>query len=247
MEIIPVIEIQNNTCVSLRRGNMDDAMMWHVDPVEKAREFARDGASWMQVTDFDALVGDHKNVDLVESIIRGAGIPVQLGGGLHSEEKINYWMDRGVGRIIIGSAAVKWPDFVKDMAKKYPDQIVLSIDVFKDKVMTNGWRDESAFTPSEFLKGFQGTPFAAVMCTDIDTDIGDGDGAAGMISGLARDTDTPVIASGIVRTLDDVSRLNYAGNISALTVGRALFNKTVDLAEAIETVKPQSEPIAEFI
>lgn len=112
--------------------------------------------------------------------------------------------------------------------------------------MTEGWRSQSAFTPDAFIKAFEGTPFAAILVTDIDSDIEDVDAQLGLISGIAEQSRTPVIASGVVRTSDDISRLAYVHNISGALVGRALFRKTIDLADALEVAAQAHEPVAEF-
>lgn len=246
MLIYPAIEVQDGRCVSLEKGRMDEATVWHVDPVETARGFAAAGAEWMHLTDFDGIVGSNRNVGLVEEIIRAAGIPVQLGGGFRSRDAVERWIDKGAGRIVIGTLAAQEPELVRQMAKYHPDQIVLAVDVWRGQVMTEGWRSSSAFTPEDFIHAFDGVPLAGIIVTDIDSDVDDVDAQLGLISGLARASRTPVIASGVVRTVDDIARLKYIPNISGALVGRALFRKTVDLAAALAMARPSSEPVAEF-
>ena len=139
----PTIELQNGKCVSLFRGRLEEASIWHVDPVKTAIGFAETGASWINITDFDAVEGKDWQADLIGEIINKCGIPVMLGGGFRSLEGVEFWLDRGVGRVVIGTAAVLSPDFVKTAAKRHPDQIVLAVDVFQGKVVTNGWRKPS--------------------------------------------------------------------------------------------------------
>lgn len=247
MILYPTIEIQDGRCVSLHRGRLEEPSIWHVDPVAKAQEFAHAGAEWMHVTDFDAMQGSDKNRDLIVRIIRGAGIPVQLGGGFRTRDRIEEWIDLGAGRIVVSTLAAQNPHLVKEVAKYHPDQIVLSIDVWKGHVMTHGWKMQSSYTPEVFLDAFAGTPFAAVIVTDIDYDIEEADAALGVVSALAERTSMPVIASGIVRTVDDISRLRLLGEVSGAIVGRALFNKTVDLKEALREARPDTAHVAEFI
>lgn len=246
MQIIPTIELQSGRCVSLRKGRLDDAEIWHVDPVEAAHGFAEAGASLMRITDFDAVMGSDENAALVEQIIRTVHIPVQLAGGLRSRDRIEKWIDRGAGQIVIGTMATQSPDMVKTLAKYHPDQIVLSLDVWQGKLMTDGWRNVSAFEPAEFLASFGETPLAGVIVTDIDSDLDDMDAQLGLITGLAAGSRLPVIASGTVSTLDDIARLKYVPNVAGTLVGRALFRKQVDLGEALALAGEKREKVADF-
>ncbi len=246
MIIYPTLELRNGKCVSLTRGRLDEPVIWHVDPVETARGFAAAGAEWMHVTDMDAVAGDGDNSDLIEQIIRAAGIPVQIGGGFRSREGIEAWIDKGAGRIVLGTLASHDPDLVMALAKLHPDQIVMAVDVFEGSVMTEGWRTKSAFDPETYLAAFEETPLAGIIITDIDADMEDSDASLGVITGLAAATRHPVMARGTVRTVDDVARLKYVPNISGALIGRALMAKDVDLAEAIQMAATESEPVAEF-
>lgn len=246
MIIYPTLELHNGKCVSLTRGRIDEPVIWHVDPVETARGFARAGASWMHVTDINWLVGDGSNAELVEEIIRTAGIPVQLGGGFRAREQVEKWIDKGAGRIVIGSMAAHEPELLKELAKWHPDQIVLAVDVFEGSVMTEGWRTRSAFDPETYIKAFEKAPLAGIIVTDIDADIEATDGSIGVISGLAAATRHPVIARGTVRSVDDVARLKYVPNISGTLIGRALLSKDVDLEQALALAAAEREPVAHF-
>jgi phosphoribosylformimino-5-aminoimidazole carboxamide ribotide isomerase len=247
MILYPTIELLNGHCVSLPRGRIEDASVWHVDPVAKAQEFAHAGAEWMHVTDFDAMQGSNANRDVILKIIRGAGIPVQLGGGFRSRGRIEEWIDLGAGRIVVSTLAAQNPHLVKEIATLHPDQIVLSIDVWRGRVVTDMWKTQTSHTPGSFLDAFEGTPFAAIIVTDIDYDIREADAALGLVSAIAERTNTPVIASGIVRTVDDISRLRLLGEVSGAVVGRALYNRTVDLAEALKAARPDTAHVAEFL
>lgn len=246
MMIYPTMELQKGRCVTLDKGRLDSAMLWHVDPVETARGFAAAGAEWMHITDFDAIEGEDGNAELIEEIIRSAGIPVQLGGGMRSREAIEHWIDKGVGRVVVGTLAARDPELVKELAKHHPDQIVLAVDVWQGQVMTEGWRSSSAFTPEAFIEAFADAPFAAIIVTDIDSDMEDVEAQLGLIAGVAEKAKWPVVASGVVRSVDDISRLTYIPNISGVLVGRALYRKTVDLAEALAVAQPGPEPVAEL-
>lgn len=246
MMIYPTMEIQNGRCVTLEKGRLDEPQIWHVDPVETAKGFAAAGAEWMHVTDFNAIEGDYRNEELIAEIIRAAGIPVQLGGGMRTREHVEHWIDRGAGRIVISTLAARDPHLVKDLINHHPDQIVLAVDVFEGQVMTDGWRKAGAISPEDFIAAFDDTPLAGILVTDIDSDMTDVEAQLGLISGLASKARAPVIASGVVRSSDDISRLKYVYNISGALVGRALFRKTLSVQEALAVARPEPEPVAEF-
>lgn len=246
MMIFPTMELQNGRCVTLDKGKLDSAMIWHVDPVETARGFAAAGAEWMHLTDFNAIDGDDGNEALIEEIVRSVGIPVQLGGGMRTRDAVERWIDKGAGRIVVGTLAARDPQLVIELAKHYPDQIVLAVDVWQGQVMTEGWRQAGAFSPEDYIKAFEGVPFAGIVVTDIDSDMDDVEAQLGLISGLAATAKSPLIASGVVRSADDISRLKYLPNISGALVGRALFRKTMSLEEALEVAQPTPEAVAEF-
>ena len=239
MILFPAIELKNGGCVSLRRGDIDDPLIWHVDPVEKAQEFAAAGAEWMHVTDLDAAGGAGDNRDLVIEIIRRAGIPVQVAGGFRSEDAVRDGVEVGAGRIVIGTAAVTNPDLVKKVAKLYPDQIVLAVDVYKDRVLTDGWRKSSLFAPQAFVHEFDRTPLAGILFTDVGVEFNESEIDVSLVSEIATMTHTPVIASGFVRGLEDLVALKRAGNIGGALVGRALFNRSLELADALDAVRPE--------
>lgn len=246
MIIYPTIELQQGRCVSLKRGRLNEPTIWHVDPIEVARSFKEAGAEWMHVTDFDGVVGGSANNHLLEEIIRTAGIPVQLGGGFRTRDSVERWIDKGAGRIVIGTLASQDPELVKELARSYPDQIVLAVDVWQGKVMTEGWQTASAFTPEGFISAFDSTPLAGVIITDIDSDMEEVEAQLGIVSALAAHVRVPVVVRGVVNTVDDIARAKYIPNISGVLVSRALFSRDVDLAEALAVAQPRPEPVAEF-
>ena len=240
MIIYPTIELQNGRCVSLFRGRLEEPQIWHVDPIQKAIEFASAGAEWIHITDFDAIAGQDLNKDVVDEIIRKSGVPVQLGGGFRSMQAIEEGIKRGAGRIVLGTVALLQPDLVKRSAKSFPDQIVLAIDVYKGRVMSDGWRQTSSFEPETFLSTFEKDPLAAIIVTDIDADLEETEDSLALTTQLAALAKAPVIARGLARSLDDISRLKYVPHVSGAIIGRALFDRSVDLAEALDLA---AEPV----
>ena len=247
MILYPLIELQQGRCVSLYRGRLEEPHTWHVDPIEKAHSFAAAGAEWLHVTDFDALVGDFRNEALIQEIIMTAGIPVQIGGGTRSMAHIDHWIEKGAARVVVGSLAIQQPHIVKEAALAYPDQIVVSIDVYKGQVVGNGWREQSAYVPSDIIKAFEGEPLAAFVVTDIDADLEESEDSLALVTQIASETQTPVIARGLSRSLDDLSRMKYVPYLNGAIVGRALFDHSIDLEEALDLVKPEPELKAQFM
>ncbi len=238
MEIFPSMEIQNGRCVSLNRGRTDEPLVWHVDAVEKAREFAAAGASWMHLTDIDAVMGKDVNADLTVEIIRHAGIPVQLAGGFRSLDRVNEWIELGAGRIVVGTLAVLRPDIVKSAAKLHPDQIVVAVDVWQGNVMIHGWNEPSAITPEALIGAFSSDPLSAIMVTDIDANIEFEASSLDILQSLSELSRTPFIASGMVRALDDIRRLKQIPNVVGTLVGTALYNRTLELEEVLQVARP---------
>ncbi|WP_209426870.1 1-(5-phosphoribosyl)-5-[(5-phosphoribosylamino)methylideneamino] imidazole-4-carboxamide isomerase [Pararhodobacter sp. SW119] len=246
MILYPTIQLQGGRCVALHRGRLEEPEIWHVDPVVKAASFAAAGASWMQVIDFDAVAGLDSSRDIVARIIRETAINVVVAGGIRTRERAEAWLDAGAAHVVFGTSAVINPDEVLETARFHPDAVILAVDVFNGRVMSHGWRETSSFTPEDFIAAFEEAPLAAIQITDIDAYVGDTDAVLALISALAGKTRKPVIASGMVRTLDDISRLKYVGNVAGVVIGRALFRRTVDLREALAVANTPAEKVAPF-
>lgn len=248
MIIIPAIELLKGHPVSLHRGRLDEPQIWHVDPVKTAKQWVQAGAKMIHVTDFDAVQGDPEmNRDLVTDLIRKADGPVQFGGGLQTMDAIRRWIDAGAARIVLSSAAVHKPDVVKEAAQTWPDRIVLAVDVYQGKVMAGGWRTQSAFEPDAFIRNFTNDPLASVIVTDIDAAIEDADASLSLITRLAGEAKTPVIARGTVRGLDDISRLKFVPHVAGTIVSRTLFDKSLSLSEALAVGGAVPEETAPFV
>ncbi len=247
MIVYPVIELQNGHCVILHKGRVEEPEIWHVDPVKKALEYVRQGAEWLQVTDLDAITQTGSNEEIMREIILHAEAPVQVAGGIRTLERVNHWIEAGAAHVVIGTAAVRDPAIINRAAEAHPDQIVLAVDAWRGKMICEGWREETLFDPLEFALSFEGEPLSAILFTDIDRDIDHADPALAMTAKLAAATQTPVISRGLVKNLNDLSRLKYVGNIHGALIGEALFRKNIDLAEAIHTARREPERVAKFI
>ena len=247
MIIYPYIALRGGRCVKLIRGRIDEPVVYDVDPLETAKGFAHAGASWIHVVDLDAVAGSGSNEELIRQIILHAGAPIQVAGGIRSEEQARRWANAGAGRVVFGTAAVRAPDMVKQLSYALPDQIVVSVDVWQGYVTIEGWREQTAFNAVDFVRQFDGWPLSQIIVTDIDRDLELLESSFALVTKVAQETATPVIASGLARSLDDISQLKYFYNISGAIVGRALYEGAFTLEEALEVAKPSPEPIAEFV
>ncbi|GAB4366662.1 MAG: 1-(5-phosphoribosyl)-5-[(5-phosphoribosylamino) methylideneamino]imidazole-4-carboxamide isomerase [Kiloniellaceae bacterium] len=242
MIIYPDIELQKGRCVNLRRGRADAPVVYDADPVEAARDFARQGAEWLHVVDLDAVFNDGDNADVIREIIRQAGCPVQVGGAIRSMERVNQWIEAGAKRVVIATAAVKYPHLVREAATAYPGQVVVSIDARGGKVVVEGWREATIFTPVAFAREFDDVPLGAIIYTDIDRDDDEPTSSLSHTTELAAAVKTPVIASGVVKSPQDISVLTLLRNISGAITSRALFGGAFTLSEAIALAR---EPVPE--
>lgn len=248
MMIYPTLEVQRGRCVSLHRGRLEAPRAWPGDPVETACRFAAAGASWLHVTDLDAVErAETTNAALLREIIRAVRIPVQVAGGMGTMDRIAEWLDAGAGRVVIGTTAVADPGFVHRAARRWPDAVVLAVDVMGGRVMAGGWRTKTAFAPVDFVGWFAADPLAAVVVTDIDADIDAADASLSRVTAVAGAATQPVIARGTIRGLDDISRLKYVPRVHGTMIGRALMDGSVDLGRALAVAESPREAVAPFL
>lgn len=246
MQIYPTIELLNGRCVSLFHGRLDEPQIWHVDPLEKARSFAADGAEYIHVTDFDAVLGKGDNNAITEEMIRQTPAGIQLGGGFRTYDGIAEWIDKGAARVVVSTVAITQPDVVKQACKFFPDQIVLAVDVADGRVVGKGWNEASQFSAEEFVDIYITDPLAAIVVTDVTAKFKPEEDSFAMAVRLADYARTPVIARGMVRNLDDVARLTYLPRVSGALINRALFDRSINLAEAIKVAQDSAAPVAPF-
>lgn len=240
LTLYPAIDLKDGACVRLRRGDMDQATVYADDPAAQALVWQRAGCRWLHVVDLNgAFAGRPVNADAVSAILAAVTVPVQLGGGIRDMAGIERWLAAGVRRVILGSAAVKHPDLVRDACRAHPGRIVIGIDARDGFVATEGWAETSMVPATELALRFEDAGVAAIIYTDIGRD--------GMLTGLnlsqtldlASRIVTPVIASGGVGGIDDLATLKLAaleagvGRIEGVIVGRALYDGRVDAAAAL--------------
>ncbi|MFP5410675.1 MAG: 1-(5-phosphoribosyl)-5-[(5-phosphoribosylamino)methylideneamino]imidazole-4-carboxamide isomerase [Gammaproteobacteria bacterium] len=236
MLIIPAIDLKDGQCVRLKQGRMEDDTVFSDDPVAMARRWVDAGARRLHLVDLNgAFAGEPVNGGIVRAIAQAyPGLPIQIGGGIRSLDTIRAYLDAGVGFAIIGTQAVKQPQFVRDACREFPGHIIVGIDAKNGMVATDGWADVSTVRAVDLAKQFRDAGVSAIVYTDIARD--------GMMQGvnveetarLARESGLPVIASGGITNLDDIHRLKAAaqdGIVGAIT-GRAIYEGTLDLAAA---------------
>ncbi len=233
MEIWPAIDLRGGKCVRLQQGDYRRETVFGDDPAGMARHWVEEGAKRLHLVDLDgARDGVPANLASVQAIVQTVDLPCELGGGIRNEESIRRLLDLGLARVVIGTLAVREPEWFLNMCRQFPGRLVLGIDARDGRVATDGWADTSRMGAVQLARHFAGEPLAAIVYTDIATD---GMMAGPNVEAMARmraAVDVPVVASGGVTTKDDVARLAAAG-MAGCIIGRALYEGKLRLAEAL--------------
>lgn len=233
MEIWPAIDLRGGKCVRLKQGDYGRETVFGEDPAAMAQHWCQQGARRMHLVDLDgARDGRPGNLESVRAILAAAKIPCELGGGIRNEETIEELLDLGLTRLVVGTLALKEPDWFRQMCMRFPGRLVLGIDARGGRVATDGWLQTSDVPAVDMARQFAESPLAAIVYTDIATD--------GMLTGpnvaamaeMQAAVSVPVVASGGVSRRDDVVRLAEAG-LAGCIIGRALYEGTVTLPEAL--------------
>jgi phosphoribosylformimino-5-aminoimidazole carboxamide ribotide isomerase len=233
--IYPAVDLKGGDCVRLELGDMTRVTVFNRDPAAQARSFAAAGAEWLHVVDLDgATQGRAINADAVTKIIKAVSIPVQLGGGIRDMAAIERWLSAGVARVVLGTVAAKNPRLVRDAAKRFPGKIAAAIDARGGKVSVEGWTQATALSALDLGLKFEDAGVAALLFTDIDRDGVLAGANIGATAALAERLSTPVIASGGVAALEEVTLLARTPGIAGAVIGRALYDGRIDLAAAIK-------------
>ena len=234
MIIYPDIEIQNSQSVNLPRGLREEPVTYNLSPRDAARQFQVAGAEWLHIVDLDGVFqGGRHNAELMCQIIEEAKVPVQVAGGVRTESAVDWWFDHGATRVVLGTVAVKNQNLLRDVCTRYPEKVVVSIDARGGYALIDGWRTRTSFTPMELARNFEDVGAAAIIYTDIDRFENHPESSFAGTTEIAAAIRIPVISTGTVDTLDDVSYLKYLPNISGVIVGRALFSEAIRLEDAI--------------
>ena len=236
MILFPAIDLKDGNCVRLRHGEMATATVFNDDPGAQAAAFAAQGFAWVHIVDLNgAFAGRPVNGSAVDAILAAVNIPVQLGGGIRDLATIELWLSKGVRRVILGTAAVRDPELVRNACRKFPGQIAVGIDAREGRVAVAGWAETSDITAIELAKRFEDAGVAAIVFTDIGRD-----GALGGLNlegtvAVAKATSIPVIASGGLASLTDIEALLRPENarLEGAITGRALYDGRIDPAKAL--------------
>jgi phosphoribosylformimino-5-aminoimidazole carboxamide ribotide isomerase len=236
MIFFPAIDLKDGKCVRLLRGDMNRATVFSDKPAEQAKIFQAAGCVWLHVVDLNAAFeGRTVNGLAIDDILASTNIKVQLGGGIRDHATIKLWLDKGVSRVILGTASLKRPDFVKEACVKFPGQIAVGIDAKAGFVAVEGWSEITQMTVLELAKTFEEDDVAAIIYTDIDRDgVMKGPNITATIN-LARKIVTPVIASGGISSIVDLEALTREGEglLDGVVSGRAIYDGVIDPAEAV--------------
>jgi phosphoribosylformimino-5-aminoimidazole carboxamide ribotide isomerase len=238
MEIWPAIDLRGGKCVRLKQGDYAQETVFGEDPAAVAREWHAAGARYLHLVDLDgARSGKVENWPAIEAAVTAAPLTCELGGGIRDEETIARLLDLGLARLVIGTLAIRQPDWFREMCRRFPGRMVLGIDARDGLVATNGWLETSRTEAVGMAQSFASEPLAAIVYTDIARD--------GMLQGpnvaaldaMRRAVDLPVVASGGVTTADDVTQL-AALPMAGCIIGRALYEGTLTLADALARSQP---------
>lgn len=236
MIVFPAIDLKDGDCVRLRQGDMSQATVFSNNPAAQAKSFADEGATWLHVVDLNgATSGVQINGPAVEAILEAIEVPIQLGGGIRDAATIEGWLTKGVGRVVLGTAAIRDPELVKRACEKHPGRIAIALDARNGRVATDGWLADSARDAQAVAHEFDDCGLAAIIYTDIDRD--------GVLTGvnvaataaLARAAKSPVIASGGVASLEDIHALKRyeREGIAGVIAGRSIYDGRLSLTAAL--------------
>jgi phosphoribosylformimino-5-aminoimidazole carboxamide ribotide isomerase len=235
--LFPAIDLKDGACVRLKRGAMDEATVFNTDPGAQARVFESAGFEWLHCVDLNgAFEGRSANREAIGAIRAAIKLPIQLGGGIRDCAGIDGWLEAGITRVILGTAALKNPALVKEAARAHPGRIAVGIDAREGKVATEGWAETSELEVLELARRFEDAGVAAIIFTDIGRD--------GMLQGvnveatarLAKQVHIPIIASGGVAGIEDIDAVVEANepNILGVIIGRALYDGRIDAGAALQ-------------
>ena len=238
--LFPAIDLKDGVCVRLEQGDMRRATVFNRDSAAQALGFEAEGFEYLHVVDLDgAFAGRPVNAPAIERILESVPLPVQLGGGIRDMATIASWLEKGVDRVIIGTAAVRDPDLVKQAARDWPDRIAVGLDARDGRVAVQGWSETSDLPVLEIARRFEDAGVAAIIHTDISRD--------GLLKGLNLDATvdladaiaTPVIASGGLASMDDIRRLlePRAKKLAGAIAGRALYDGRLNATEALRLIR----------
>ena len=238
MILYPAIDLKDGNAVRLVHGDMDQTTVFNDDPAAQARLFVEAGCEWLHLVDLNgAFAGEPVNAAPVEAILKACPVPAQLGGGIRDMKTIERWIDKGLARVILGTVAVESPDLVREAAREFPGKVAVGLDARNGFVATRGWAEETDIQVVDLARQFEDAGISAIIYTDILRDGAMKGPNIDATDALARAVNIPVIASGGVSSMADLTALKATGVISGAISGRALYDGAIDLAAALALLK----------
>jgi len=234
MKIFPAIDIKDNKCVRLLKGNFDDKKIYNITPIDQAKKYKDFGFDYLHIVDLDgALTGETINLNIIEDIINKLNIKIEIGGGIRSLNKIQNYLDIGADKVILGSAAFKDKSFLKEACKSYKNQIALGLDAKKGFVAISGWKEETDLNALEFLKDVNNFGISRLIYTDIERDGTKTNPNLEETIKVAEISNSPVIVSGGVSSIKDIENIKSLNNknIEGVIVGKAIYDGDISLKE----------------
>ena len=234
MKIFPAIDIKDKKCVRLIKGNFDNQTIYNQSPLDQASKYKEFGLLNLHIVDLDgALTGELINLDIIESIIKKLGISVEVGGGIRSIEKIERYLNIGVDKVILGSAAIKNPNFLKEACEKFKNKIVLGLDAKKKMILISGWKETTDQTAENYLKKVNSYGFSRLIYTDIERDGTKTGPNIDDTKSIAKISTAPVVVSGGISSIQDVKKIKElkSFNIEGVIVGKAIYDGDIKLNE----------------
>ncbi len=234
MKIFPAIDIKDKKCVRLIKGNFDNQTIYNQSPLDQASKYKEFGLLNLHIVDLDgALTGELINLDIIESIIKKLGISAEVGGGIRSIEKIEKYLNIGVDKVILGSAAIKNPNFLKEACEKFKNKIVLGLDAKKKMILISGWKETTDQTAENYLKKVNSYGFSRLIYTDIERDGTKTGPNIDETKSIAKISAAPVVVSGGISTIQDVKKIKELKNfnIEGVIVGKAIYDGDIKLNE----------------
>ncbi len=239
MKIFPAIDIKDKKCVRLVKGDFDNKTEYNMSPVEQAVKYKDYGFKNLHIVDLDgALTGETVNIDIIEEIVRKFDLKIEIGGGVRNFESIQKYTDAGVEKVILGSAAIKDKNFLKEACQKFPDKIALGLDAKDGCLSVSGWKENSKLKTLEFLKDVNDYGASRLIYTDINRDGMKLSPNFDETENVANYSNCPVIISGGVSSIDDIKKAKEIGNknIEGIIVGKAIYDGDIKLDELAKEI-----------
>jgi len=232
MKIFPAIDIKDRKCIRLLKGNFSNQTTYEMSPIEQASKYKDFGLYNLHIIDLDgALTGELINLDIIENIVKKLGLSIEVGGGIRSIDKIETYLNIGVEKVILGSAAIKNPNFLKEASEKFNNKIILGLDANKKKISVSGWKETLNQTAEEYLKKVNSYGFSRLIYTDIERDGTKLGPNIDETKSIAKISKAPVVVSGGISSIQDIKKIKNLknSNIEGVIVGKAIYDGDIKL------------------